>query len=81
MLDIEQVRQKIIGALPGAQVSIHDLTGGGDHLQVQVISPDFIGLPMIKRHRLVYAPLQTELHSGQLHALALETLTPDEVRS
>ncbi|MEM8716422.1 MAG: BolA/IbaG family iron-sulfur metabolism protein [Cyanobacteria bacterium P01_G01_bin.4] len=33
---------------------------------------------MIKQHRLVYAAVQTNLDSGELHALQLSTYTPEQ---
>ncbi len=78
MIDSETVRERIVAALPDAQVVVQDLTGGGDHYQVSVVSAVFVGVPALKRHRMVYAPLKDVL-GGALHALALSTLTPEEV--
>jgi stress-induced morphogen len=47
------------------------------HFRVEVVSDAFVGLPLVARHRLVYAALQTELAEG-LHALALKTKAPAE---
>lgn len=77
MIDAQEIRTRIQEALPGAQVKIADLTGGGDHYQVEVISEAFAGVTPIKRHRMVYAPLKDVL-GGALHAMALTTKTPDE---
>jgi len=63
-------------ALPDAQVSVEDLTGGGDHLQVTVVSAKFEGLTRIKQHQLVYGALREDLASEAIHALALNTSTP-----
>ncbi len=73
----EDIRNRIQTALPGSTVSIRDMTGGGDHWEVIVISEAFAGLSQIKRHRMVYAPLNDVL-GGELHALALRTRTPEE---
>ena len=64
-------------ALPDAKVDIEDLTGGGDHLQVTVVSSVFSGLSRIKQHQLVYGALRDQLASEAIHALALNTSTPD----
>ena len=77
MINSETVRERIVAALPDAQVVVQDLTGGGDHYQVSVISSAFAGVSALKRHRMVYAPLKDVL-GGTLHALALSTLTPEE---
>ena len=77
MIDADDMRQRILSALPDAQIQIDDLTGGGDHYRVEVISAAFEGVPMVRRHRMVYAPLKDVL-GGALHALALNTRTPQE---
>jgi stress-induced morphogen len=62
--------------MPDAAVEVEDLTGGGDHLQVSVVSSAFAGLNRIKQHQLVYGALRQELASEAIHALALQTSTP-----
>jgi len=57
-------------------VEVEDLTGGGDHLQVTVISAAFDGLTKVRQHQLVYGALRQELASEAIHALALQTSTP-----
>ena len=76
MVQSEAVRSAIRRALPDAQVSVEDLTGGGDHLQVTVVSAQFEGLTRIKQHQLVYGALREDLASEAIHALALTTSTP-----
>ena len=77
MVNADDLRQRILAALPDSEVKIHDFTGGGDHYQVEVVSQAFRGMSQIKRHRMVYAPLK-DILGGALHALALITRTPDE---
>ena len=77
MVNPEDVRNSILKALPDAQVSIEDLKGGGDHLQVNVVSSMFRGLSLIKQHQLVYGALKEELKSEAIHALALNTSFPN----
>ena len=72
----DQVKAAIGRALPDASVEVEDLTGGGDHLQVKVVSSAFTGLNRIKQHQLVYGALRQELASEAIHALALQTSTP-----
>jgi len=73
----DEIRNKIQAALPDSAVTVRDMTGGGDHYEVEVISEAFAGVSPIQRHRMVYAPLKDVL-GGALHALALKTRTPDE---
>jgi stress-induced morphogen len=72
----DQVRSAIQGSLPDAEVEVEDLTGGGDHLQVKVVSSAFEGLSRIRQHQLVYGALRSELASEAIHALALQTSAP-----
>ena len=51
---------------------------GGGHYRVRIVSPLFSGKNRVQRHRLVYAALADEM-GGAIHALALTTLTPDDV--
>ena len=76
MVHPDQVKAAISRALPDAAVEVEDLTGGGDHLQVKVVSTAFDGLSRIKQHQLVYGALRQELASEAIHALALQTATP-----
>ncbi|HVG61489.1 MAG TPA: BolA/IbaG family iron-sulfur metabolism protein [Hyalangium sp.] len=78
MLDPENIRQRILGALPGAEVQVNDTTGTGDHFEAYVVSPAFAGKPMVQQHKLVYAAVQDWLQTGELHALALKTYTPEQ---
>jgi stress-induced morphogen len=76
MVQPDQVRAAITAAMPDALVEVEDLTGGGDHLQVSVVSTAFNGLSRVKQHQLVYGALRSELASEAIHALALQTSTP-----
>jgi stress-induced morphogen len=76
MVHPDQVKAAITLAMPDAAVEVEDLTGGGDHLQVTVVSSAFNGLTRVKQHQLVYGALRQELASEAIHALALQTSTP-----
>ncbi|NCO75033.1 MAG: BolA family transcriptional regulator [Cyanobacteria bacterium] len=76
MVSLEQVKKTIQEEISEAEVFVKDLTGGGDHLEAIVISPDFEGKTKVKQHQLVYSALQNELKSEAIHALALKTYTP-----
>ena len=77
MVDFKEVGAAIQRVIPDAQVTVEDLSGGGDHLQVNVISPAFAGLSLINQHQLVYGALKDEFQSEAIHALALNTDTPN----
>jgi stress-induced morphogen len=73
----DDIRAKIRAALPDAEVSVTDTTGGGDHFAATVVSSSFAGKGPVDRHRLVYAALGDAMR-GPIHALALVTETPEE---
>ncbi len=47
------------------------------HFKLILVSPDFTGLSLVKRHQSVYKVLAEEL-AGAVHALALHTHTDTE---
>ena len=49
----------------------------GVHFEARVICASFAGKLPLARHRMVYATLGDKM-GGEIHALALKTLTPDE---
>ena len=63
--------------LPDAQVQVQDMTGGGDHLQVTVVSTAFEGKSLVQQHQLVYGAVNSAMASEAIHALALKTYTPE----
>lgn len=75
-MDVAEVERLIKEGIPDAQVTIEDLRGDGDHYAAYVVSQSFDGLNRIKQHQMVYAALQGKMGTD-LHALALQTSTPD----
>lgn len=71
----DELKQRIEAALPGALVSVEDLTGGGDHFRAEVVSDSFEGLNRIQQHKLVYDVFGAEV-GGPIHALSIKTSTP-----
>jgi acid stress-induced BolA-like protein IbaG/YrbA len=76
MVSPNQVSEMIKASLPDAEVAVEDLTGGGDHYQVTVVSSKFEGLTLVKQHQLVYGAVRDAMSSEAIHALALKTYTP-----
>jgi stress-induced morphogen len=77
MITEDQLTQRLKSAFPDAEIQLKDLTGGQDHWQAEITSEAFVGLPLLARHRKVYAALADEM-KGPIHALALKTLAPGE---
>jgi len=64
-------------AMPDAVITISDLAGDGDHYAANVVSAAFKGKSRVQQHQLVYAALKGRM-GGELHALALQTSTPED---
>ena len=76
LMDAAAIQAMIEKGLPGAQV--HVSGDDGVHFEAQVVTDQFAGKLPLARHRMVYATLG-DLMGGAIHALALKTLTPEEV--
>ena len=74
MVTSQEVIALIKKAIPDALVTVQDL-GGGDHLEINVVSNRFSGLSLIQQHQMVYGALKVELEKESIHALALKTST------
>ena len=75
MITAQEVTLLIKQAIPDAEVDVKDM-GGGDHLEVNVVSAKFSDLSLVQQHQLVYGALKNELKAETIHALALKTSTP-----
>ncbi|MDP6945346.1 MAG: BolA family transcriptional regulator [Myxococcota bacterium] len=73
----DEIIAKIVEGIPDAEVTLEDLTGGSDHWRAVVVADAFEGIPLVRRHRMVYQALGAAMH-GPIHALALETFTREE---
>lgn len=86
----ERIREQLERALDPVELKVEDISyqhaghagvrgsDGETHFNVRVVSKEFEGKSLVKRHRLVYGLLQDEMQSG-LHALSIEAKTPTEV--
>jgi stress-induced morphogen len=77
MFSEAKIKEIVLQAFPGAEVNVNDMTGGRDHFQLVVVSDKFQGKNRVERHRMVYAALGSAV-GGEIHALALKTLTTAE---
>jgi stress-induced morphogen len=75
MPSASELQSRIAAALPGAEVHVEDLTGGGDHFRAEVVSDRFEGLSRIQQHKLIYDVFGDDV-GGAIHALSIKTSTP-----
>ena len=73
-MSVDHIRGLLSQAFPDApELAVEDRTGGGDHFQVTVRSPQFNGLPLLEQHRLVNNALAEPLREGTIHELRITT--------
>ncbi|GAU36449.1 hypothetical protein TSUD_19840 [Trifolium subterraneum] len=86
----KRIKEKLEKELHPTELEVEDVSyqhaghagvrgsNGETHFNVKVVSEEFQGKSLVKRHRLIYNLLQDELESG-LHALSIVAKTPSEV--
>ncbi|KAJ8444766.1 hypothetical protein Cgig2_011728 [Carnegiea gigantea] len=86
----ERIREKLERELKPVELEIEDVShqhaghmvargsNGETHFNLKIVSNEFEGKSLVKRHRMIYGLLQDELQSG-LHALSIIAKTPSEV--
>ena len=52
--------------------------GGGGKFEATVISDAFEGKNLLAKHRMVYAALDDQIRSGEVHAVSIRAYTPQE---
>ena len=55
--------------------------GDGPHFSALIVSNEFADLNRVKRQQRINAILKARFDSGELHALSMKTLTPEEWRA
>ncbi|QIL20034.1 BolA/IbaG family iron-sulfur metabolism protein [Thermomonas sp. HDW16] len=74
-MNADTIRQMIETGLPGARATVQG--EDGVHFEATVVCAAFAGKLPLARHRMVYATLGEKM-GGEIHALQLKTLTPEE---
>ena len=75
MLGSDEVEARILAALPGAMV---ELAGEGCNFEVSVLWDQFEGLPPLARQKRIIELFQSEIQSGEIHALSITARTVAE---
>ena len=74
-MQTEAVAALIREGMPGARVEV---LGDGRHFEALVVSDLFVGKTPVQKQRLVMATVRSQIESGELHALSVKTLTPEQ---
>ena len=77
-MDPTEIRALIEQNLGDSSAEVH--TDGQGHYEATVICPAFAGKRSLQRHQMVYATLGSRV-GREIHALALQTFTPEEWRA
>jgi acid stress-induced BolA-like protein IbaG/YrbA len=75
MLNPKQIEIWIAAGLPCEHLKVD---GDGHHFDAVIVSAEFASLNRVKRQQRVYQTIRDKLDSGELHALSMQTLTPEE---
>ena len=74
-MNADTIRQLIETGLPGSRAEVQG--EDGVHFEAGGVCAAFAGKLPLARHRMVYATLGEKM-GGEIHALQLRTLTPEE---
>lgn len=74
-MDANLIKSRLESGFPGAEVQV-DLQG--NKVQVIVVTDAFAGKRTVQKQQMVYQCLNDLIASGELHAVSMQTLTPDE---
>lgn len=75
MMQSEQIKKIIADGVPCETLHVE---GDGEHFEALIVSSQFAGKSRVQRQQMVNAILRTYFDSGELHALSMKTITPDE---
>ena len=75
MYSADAIRELIQDGMPEANVEV--MGDDGQHFAARVISAGFDGKGIVEQHRMGYATLGEKM-GGDIHALSLKTMTPDQ---
>ena len=73
----EDIQGWIQAGLPRAEVRV---AGDGRHFEAVIVDDGFAGRSLLARHQRVYDALGARM-KADIHALSMQTLTPDEHRA
>lgn len=76
MMEPEDIQILLSEKLPGAEVTVEDMTGTRDHFEVRVLWDGFKGKGLIQQHQAINQALAPQLEDGSIHALKIKTYVP-----
>ncbi len=74
MVTPQQIQEWITAGMACEHLQV---AGDGQHFEAVIVSAEFAGKLPVARHQIVYQALGEHMHSD-IHALSMQTLTPEE---
>ncbi|MFB2539452.1 MULTISPECIES: BolA family iron metabolism protein IbaG [unclassified Acinetobacter] len=74
-MNSEQLHEILIQAFPQADIQVK---GEGGKFDLRIVDSCFDGKRTVARQQAVYAPLNQYITSGEVHAVTIRAMTPDE---
>ena len=71
----DEIKALIEAGIESAQVTVKGDNGMFDTI---VVAEQFAGLSPVKKQQMVYATVNTQITSGEIHALSIKAYTPQE---
>jgi BolA protein len=85
---LEKIRLRLEGTFSPQECHLEDdsaahhghagAASGAGHFRLRLVSAQFEGLNLVKRHRLVYDSVR-DMMNTEIHALTMTTLAPSEL--
>ena len=76
-MNSEQLTQILQSAFPDAEISV---TGQGGKFDLRIVDEQFENKRTVARQQAVYAPLNSYIASGEVHAVTIRAMTKEEWR-
>lgn len=76
-MNSDQLTDILKAAFPTADIAI---SGQGGKFDLRIVDDQFEGKRPVARQQAVYAPLNTHITSGEVHAVTIRAMTKEEWR-
>lgn len=80
MDSLTEIKNLIESKLADSSVTVSDMTGTGDHLEILVVSDTFKDKILIDQHQLVMNILKEPLQE-KVHAVKIKTMTKEKFQN
>ena len=74
-MDVKTIENKLLSCFDQAKVSVKDLSGSGDYIQIDIEADEFKDKTTVEQHQMVYKALGEWLKKD-IHAVVINTSIP-----